>query len=393
MPERRRIVVVTPRGPIPFGNADSRWYYVLLRGLVERGYDVTGLSACRSTAEAELTQQYFPRGEYDVRTFVYPHRTGPWSRFQSWLRPHSYMFSQEFHATLEAELRRGFSVLHLEQLCAGWLGFKYAHSSLLNIHNLTSIDLTNAKEADKSLLPEWRLAKRAETAILPRYPYIRTLTKRLEQAVRQSATTAKVSTVPIGIDTTLYRYIPEHERTAEPVITLIGSMDWYPSVSAAKRLISRLWPRIKEKVPAAQLRIIGWHAKSCLKEFVGTPDVTVLENVESTTDYFRQTGVFVYAPECGTGMKVKILEAMAYGVPIVTTSEGVEGFPEEVKDILETADDDAGIVNRAVEMLVNREKQNTSRAVGRQLVEQYCSPRPTLDGIEELYQPLFRRRS
>ena len=77
--------------------------------------------------------------------------------------------------------------------------------------------------------------------------------------------------VPLGIDPSLYPYISDDRRTAQPVVSVIGSMNWHPSHSAAVRLLTRLWPEIKRRVPNARVQIVGWQARSALKEFLEMP--------------------------------------------------------------------------------------------------------------------------
>ena len=80
---------------------------------------------------------------------------------------------------------------------------------------------------------------------------------------------AEVTVVPVGIDTALYSYIPDERRDRGATVTLIGTMGWYPGYSAAVRLLDRLWPEIKRRVPGAKLQIVGWSARSALEAVPG----------------------------------------------------------------------------------------------------------------------------
>ncbi len=203
---------------------------------------------------------------------------------------------------------------------------------------------------------------------------------------------ATIDTVPIGIDIDRYPFILDSQRTNEPILSVIGSMNWHPSRSAAVRLLRQLWPEIKRRVPAARVQIVGWSARSSLSEFVDMPDVTIVENVPDTRPYFERTGVMLYAPARGSGMKIKILEAFAYGVPVVTTNEGVEGIPAIDGVHASVAEDDAGLIERAVNLLQNTQQQNRQRAEGRQLLERHCGPAPTIDAIEAIYVKMLAMR-
>ena len=87
-------------------------------------------------------------------------------------------------------------------------------------------------------------------------------------------------------------------------------------------------------------------------------------------------------------MKIKILEALGFGVPVVTTREGVEGIPAEDGVHVGLAEDDAGLIERAVKILQTPGAQNKQRAAGRALLEAHCGPKPTLDAIEGVYQKM-----
>jgi glycosyltransferase involved in cell wall biosynthesis len=99
--------------------------------------------------------------------------------------------------------------------------------------------------------------------------------------------------------------------------------------------------------------------------------------------------VLLYAPARGSGMKIKILEAMSFGVPVVTTSEGVEGIP--ARDGIEAGvcEDDAGLIERTVTLLEDPARQNRQRAAARALVETHCGPEPTLDRIEKIHEAML----
>lgn len=89
-------------------------------------------------------------------------------------------------------------------------------------------------------------------------------------------------------------------------------------------------------------------------------------------------------------MKIKILEAMGWGIPVVTTSEGSEGLPAQDQVHMGICEDDEGLIERAVKALNSVDVQNSWRHSARQLVEEHCGPRPTVDSMEEIYTQIVR---
>ncbi len=378
--------------PLPFGNAAARWYYVLLKELVARGHRVVAYAACSKPEEIAKARDLFPTPEYDLRLYPFPTRSGLVSKLETLRRPYSYMFSPELKADLASQLAAEFDILHLEQLWCGWLGLNHRAKSLVNVHHLIWIDLSDL--TPPTFLGRFRIRKmmNTERKLVRDFQHFRSCSPRLVPEMLRENPSAKITTVPVGIDVAQYSYIPDNLRTSVPILSVIGSMTWHPSRSAAVRLLRQLWPEIKRRVPEARVQIVGWGARSSLAEFIDMPDVTIEENVPDTRPYFERTGVMLYAPARGSGMKIKILEAFAYGVPVVTTSEGIEGILALDGVHASVAEDDGGLIERAVNLLKNVEQQNRQRAAARQLLEQHCGPKPTVDAIEAIYRTMSTRQ-
>jgi polysaccharide biosynthesis protein PslH len=395
--QKRRIVIAMIEPPLPFGNAAARWYYVLLKGLVERGHRVSAFAACSKPSEIKQARDLFPESEYDLRLYPFPDANGSWSgRFQTLRRPYSYMFSQELRRDLESELSKGFDILHLEQLWCSWLGIGHEARSLVNVHHLVWIDLGGLNEpgaVKQAVTLRQRLHNEfmfwAERRLVRALRYFRSCSPRLVEPMRKVNPHAEITTVPVGLDPARYDFIPDERRSDGATLSLIGTMTWYPGYSAAVRLLTRLWPEIKRRVPHAQLQIVGWSARSALKDYLDTPGVTIAENVPDMQPYFDRTNVMLYAPSRGSGMKIKILEAMGFGVPVVTTSEGVEGIPAQDGVHAGICEDDEGLIERTVALLESPELQNRQRRAARALLESHCGPKPTLDAIEAIYSRML----
>ncbi len=382
-----RIIVVLMDPPLPFGTAAARWYYVLLQQLAARGHEVTAFIACRSEQDIAATGAYFPPEKHDFRFYTAKPGGGLAAKLASLRQPYSYLFRGAFLRDLRRELDSGFDVLHLEQLWSGWAGRGYEGKSLLNVHYSLAVDqegFTPPTLRDRLL---WRRAYQAERHLLRRFPRIRTLTPRLSALTRAVNPGAEIHTVPLGIDADLYPFPPpERDPDAPPTIGLVGSFNWIPSQSAGYRLLTRLWPEIKRTVPGVRLLMVGRAARSIFEAFTGWPDVTIVEDVPDILPYFNQLDVLLYAPPRGTGMKVKILEAFALGVPVVTNSEGIEGLPAQDGFNLAVADDDTGLIERSVQLLRDPDLRRAQSLAARQVLQYYCAPAAVADAMDCLHR-------
>jgi glycosyltransferase involved in cell wall biosynthesis len=385
-----RIIVVTPAVPHPFGDTAARWFYVLITELVARGHEVVALVATEEPDEriAEAKQWLSKR---DGKLTFHCHRLKVDSallrrKWQNLMRPRSEIQQDpEFTALLRRELARSYDVLHLEQMSTGWLGLNVPRA-LLNVHYFDAIDWAareNMGLRDRKAL--WQ-ARRATKHLLHRINNVRLLTPRLKEMAESINPGGRYWVVPLALDPALYT-MPA--MVTEPTVGLIGSMHWEPSRSAAERLITRIWPLVKRQVPLAKLYIAGWSAAEYLGKYSSQPDLTLADNLKHPSEFFSQTAVMVYAPSRGSGMKVKVMESMAYGVPVVTTWEGVEGIDYQNGRECWVAETDEELAGKVRLLLQNFAERQHMRNAARILIEERYSPRPVIDKMVSVYEQLI----
>ncbi len=384
-----QIGLVTLEPPLPFGSAAARIYYSLIQGLIERGHMVKAFATCSRPEEVAQAAELFRKSPCDLRCYPHPSRAGIRNKLNGLGQPFSYMLGDGVRDDIERHLESGCDILHLEQLLAGWLALDHVDKTLISVHYLSQIDLSTRRQNLKDRI-EYALLRRTEYHLLRAFKYFRSLSGRLAKAIVKINPTADVTTVPIGLDLTLYPFLADERRSKEHTVSLIGSMGWYPSRSSAERLLTRLYPEIHRRVPNARFQIVGWSARAVLKDYLDLPNVDVFENVPDVKPYFDRASVLLYAPERGSGVKVKVLEAMAYGIPVVTTAEGVEGIPAADRVHAALADDDQGLIDRTVELLLDPEEQNLRRRAARELLEAAFNPTLAAQQLEEIYARIMK---
>jgi glycosyltransferase involved in cell wall biosynthesis len=271
--------------------------------------------------------------------------------------------------------------MHVEHLFNGWLAARLPRS-VVYIHHLEVVDW--ASRTDLSLRERQVLFQmfRATRHLLRRLPRAIVATPRIATEI-SAWRDEPVPVVPIGIDTSLY---PMTARNDRPVVGLIGSMHWSPSRRAAQRLLD-LWPKINARLPAARLLIGGWNSEMYLGDRFPLSNASLIGEVADPFDFFSQLGVLTYPTPRGTGVKVKVLESLAYGVPVVTNQEGFEGLDIRSDEGCPAETDDE-FVAQTVAVLSNGAKRERVRQAARQLVETKYSPVPTVDRLLNAYERL-----
>jgi len=386
-----KVVLVLPAMARPFGDTAARWSYVLVKGLLARGDEVVCFVVTEEkpevveTARRELAGLARP-GQFTFRVFSPIPRCSVWRRkLRSILRPYGETYYAEgLREALAAEARRGYDVLHLEQLWTGWLG-SGSNRTLLNIHHFEIIDLEGQGTGSLAERKAFLQMRRATHRIVRAQRRMRMFTPRLLEKAKGINPEATYDVIPFALDLNHYALQP---AATEPVFGMIGSMHWNPSRSAGERLITRIWPRVKKRVPRARLFVAGWHARKHLGKFLPLPDVTLEDSVPHPTDFFAKAAVMVYAPSRGSGMKIKVMESMAYGVPVVTTWEGVEGLEHENGRHCWVEEEDDAIAGRVADLLEQPVARERMRQAARALIAERYSPEPVMAQLLRVYDQI-----
>ncbi len=135
----------------------------------------------------------------------------------------------------------------------------------------------------------------------------------------------RVRIVPNGVDVKSFRFAMRHS-TGAPVLLFIGSFTWMQNRDAVSWLMTSIWPALKAQCPGVKLRIVGRGMPASLRNLVAHHQVTLLEHVENIEDELHNADVLLAPIRVGGGTSFKILEAMAAGVPVVTTTLGATGL-------------------------------------------------------------------
>jgi glycosyltransferase involved in cell wall biosynthesis len=132
----------------------------------------------------------------------------------------------------------------------------------------------------------------------------------------------------------------------------LGSMNWQPNKDAVQRLTNSIFPSLYKKLPESKLIIAGsFLNKESFK--VNDKNIQVVGFVEDLDQFYHSNGIFISPIESGSGVRIKLLEAMNYGAPIITSHAGAKGI--ELCDQLIICDTDTEFIERAIELSSNEE--------------------------------------
>jgi len=136
----------------------------------------------------------------------------------------------------------------------------------------------------------------------------------------------RVVLVPNGVDCAAYDR-PPVDRSVRPTILYVGALGWPPNASAARYLATDVLPAVRRTVADARVVIVGRNPPADLVALARDHrDVEVAADVPEVAPFFRSADVLAVPLETGGGTRLKILEAFAAGLPVVSTAIGCEGI-------------------------------------------------------------------
>ncbi len=153
--------------------------------------------------------------------------------------------------------------------------------------------------------------------------------------------------------------LPAAER---PVVSLVALLSWGPNVDAAVWFTREVWPKVVAAVPGAHLQLVGRDPAEKVRRLAG-PDVEVTGTVDDLAPWYAKTRVCVAPLLAGGGSRLKILEALAAGRPMVATTIGAEGLEDLIGRGVLTEDDPARMAAAIAALLTDPER---STELGRQ---------------------------
>ena len=197
---------------------------------------------------------------------------------------------------------------------------------------------------------------------------------------------ARVAVIENGVDTAAFQMASPAESDAEPRrrLVFVGSMNYHANIEGALWFTRSIWPGILKRFPAWKLTIVGANPVPAVLALRTEPGVEVTGTVPDVKPYYRDAFAAVVPVRSGSGTRLKILEAMAAGVPVISTPIGAEGLPlSPGKDILlaeqeqewQAALEELQSPDRWIEIAVAAKAyvvRHDWQVLGRRLYDTYC---------------------
>jgi sugar transferase (PEP-CTERM/EpsH1 system associated) len=323
---RMRLLYLTPRLPHASRKGDQLVPYHRLRLLAAK-HDITLVSFFEQERELDVLDELrcycgtvvvVALGRW--KPLVRVGARAPWSRSPCQV---IYYDSRDFFRCVRKLARdRSFDLVH------GYMLRMAPHVGRLGLPSvleaMDSMQLRLERQIPRAPLVQRMLLREELRRIRP---YERAVGELVDHVVVVSELDARyfggapVTTIPNGVDTETFR--PRPERRVPNRIVLSGTMSYGPNIEAATWFVERCLPRLRTEVPDVSLVIAGVNPARRVRRLAQYEGVHVTGFVPAMNDVLAEGTIAIAPMLSGSGIQNKILEAMACGLPVVTTTIGV----------------------------------------------------------------------
>jgi glycosyltransferase involved in cell wall biosynthesis len=305
----------------------------------------------------------------------------PLDAFLNLFSSESYNIQRFYSKTFETRLieilkENEFEIIHLESIfCMPYIDMIRTHSKakvIVRTHNIEFRIWEQLASQETNPLKKWYLnllasrLKKYELGALKMVDGIVAITKGDAQGLGQLGINVQIEDVPIGMN------VSEIEAKPLPSEAIhlyhLGAMDWLPNVEGINWFVNEIWPNIKTEFPDVKCSMAGREMPASLLSH-SSGNLKIEGEVSSVSEFVSDKNVAIIPLLSGSGLRVKILEALAYGKVVITTSLGATGIPYENGKNMLIADSPSEFVQQIRSLKENPDKIQSLSSEARKLAE------------------------
>jgi glycosyltransferase involved in cell wall biosynthesis len=381
---RRRLLLVAGSWPEPpLTGALQRWW-AMIRHLGLR-HDLTFVSFASAGQDWNRPDVLrFCRAAHVVRYGGPPFAGAEDLPYLVWRRASRAMWN-----TLKTLAAEPFDAVLLEQIFLAPYRDLFAAPVILGEHNIESRALERAVANGLQPLAQFGIADASgearrlgdyEDGHWPRFA-VRTAVSEVERReIQARAGNGRTVLVENGTDASLWL---ASARSDTNTLLFTGALDYYPNVDALRQVRDAIWPHIRRRNPTCRLIVAGRDPADEIRALCNEPGFRLIENPRDLRTVAADASVSIAPLRCGAGSRLKILDSMSLGLPVVTTSVGCEGLAVAAEEHALIRDDPEAFAHAVIRLLRDATEWRRLRTNGRLLIGARYTWDQTLNRLDE----------
>lgn len=245
-------------------------------------------------------------------------------------------------------------------------------------HNVEAVIWRRHAEHAESRLRRWYFQlqaermERYEKAVCQTVRKVIAVSKEDAQAMSRMYGVERIAWIPTGVDVEYFRR--RGDETAVADLVFLGSMDWLPNIDAVEWFAAEILPLIRRRRSGCTVAVVGRRPAAQILELARRdPLIRVTGTVEDVRPYLFGGRVSIVPLRVGGGTRLKIYEAMAAGIPVVSTRVGAEGLDVADGETLYLADTPQEFAERCLRLLEDEREAQRIAGAARELVSSHYS--------------------
>jgi len=196
---------------------------------------------------------------------------------------------------------------------------------------------------------------------------------------------AKLQVLSNGVDLDYFSLAPAELAKDPATLVISGKMSYHANVTMVLNFVGNIFPIIQSRRPDVKLVLVGKDPTPEIRVLAHNPAIRVTGTVEDIRPYLQQAAIAVSPIVYGVGIQNKVLEAMACGVPVVSSPQAVSALAVVPDRDLKVADGAEAFADAIFDLLENREMRESIGKAGRSYVEEHHSWAKITAQLEEIY--------
>ncbi|MBI1760907.1 MAG: TIGR03087 family PEP-CTERM/XrtA system glycosyltransferase [Acidobacteria bacterium] len=218
-----------------------------------------------------------------------------------------------------------------------------------------------------------------------------TVTTRAElETLERFGTASDCAWFPNGVDAEYFQ--PDGTAYDPDVLSFIGRMDYYPNQECMLRFCAQTWPHIRAQRPNARLLIVGAEPAPAIRKLGELPGIEVTGSVPDVRPYVLRSAAMIAPLSIARGTQNKILEALALGVPVITSAVAVKGVDAEPEQHLLVGNAPEEYAQAALRLMNNADERARLAAAGRARMLSHHNWTASLERMESLVERCVTRQ-